>query len=107
MSPYTTRPDDATLRQFLLGKLPVDEADPIKNYLEEHPLDAATLDALARDDTFLEGFRQCSRDGLPASASLSDLVARIERLPRAASESHAAPSKSACDPNEATLPPSA
>lgn len=44
-------PDEAILRQFLLGRLTGPAAERVEQYLESHPEAAQTLQSLAADDT--------------------------------------------------------
>lgn len=117
MSPAISSPDQATLRRFLLGDLPAPEADGVRQFLEQHPADAATLAGLVADDTFVSQLREVAGVAGPASVELSELMTRLERLPRteetaertsSSAGSLSSPrsgSASAFNPNEETVAP--
>ncbi len=123
MPPLYPPPDDVTLRNFLLGEA----ARGHRGWCaavsgKSIPQVPRRWRRLAADDTFVEHLRDCSSKPAPPSPILSELMMRLERLPRlepaagqtaastgsiANKNAAAGPSMSNCDPNEATVAPGA
>src|SRR5439155_5445666 len=77
----TSPPDEAVLRNYLLGRLPAAELEAVARYLDAHPELASTLNALAGSDTLLSALRN-ARAGLPEDAELDGLIAHLSGLAR-------------------------
>ena len=77
MSAELVQPDEKTLRSFLLGRLPVAEAEQVERFLESHPEAAHTLNALSGDDTLISALRQQPAEVAPDVQEVMDHVAQV------------------------------
>ncbi|HKB01727.1 MAG TPA: serine/threonine-protein kinase [Gemmataceae bacterium] len=75
-----TAPDDDTLRRYLLGQLPADEAGTVEAFIDTHPDAADALRSIPAEDGFTAALR--GRTAEPTVAPEAEVLARwLEQLP--------------------------
>jgi serine/threonine protein kinase len=79
MTPSLPRPDEATLRKYLLGELSEAESGAVEQFLESSP-EVPPLPALPADDTLVSALRGQAAETPPDSAKLRKVMNWLERI---------------------------